>query len=130
MLKEWGDWFKDVFAPCFKSGTDRKYRRSVFEWVKIAEDENDWGKHAASSKNPYVARFKDPKTGEWKEEVRKLTREQIGDKSPKVRQFVKKFYMLMPAGISMIRWSERYLNPYTNGESVKLSSKLSDRSLR
>jgi len=130
MILGWASWFKEVLAVCFKSGTDRKYRRSIFEWVKIAQDENDWGKHAASSKNPYIAKFVDPKTGQWKEEIRKLTREQIGDKSPKVKEFTNKFYKLIPEGISIIRWSEKYLNPFTNGESVKLGPKLSDRSLR
>jgi hypothetical protein len=130
MIREWASWFRDVLAVCFKSGTDRKYRRSIFEWVKIADDENDWGKHAASSKNPYLAKFQDPKTGEWKEEIRKLTREQIGDKSPKVREFTRTFAKLVPAGIGLIRWSEKNLNPFTNGESIKLGPKLSDRSLR
>jgi hypothetical protein len=129
-VREWASWFRDVLAVCFKSGTDRKYRRSIFEWVKIADDENDWGKHAASSKNPYLAKFQDPKTGEWKEEIRKLTREQIGDKSPKVREFTRTFAKLVPAGIDIIRWSEKNLNPFTNGESIKLGPKLSDRSLR
>jgi hypothetical protein len=129
-IREWASWFRDVLAVCFKSGTDRKYRRSIFEWVKIADDENDWGKHAASSKNPYLAKFQDPKTGEWKQEIRKLTREQIGDKSPKVREFTRTFAKLIPAGIDIIRWSEKNLNPFTNGESIKLGPKLSDRSLR
>jgi len=113
-----------------KGGTDRKYRRSLLQWAKISDDEETWGKHAASSKNPYIAKFRDPKTGEWKQEVRKLTREQIGDKSPKVRDFILTFKKLLPAYFRMMEWSERYLHPYTNGESVKLSSKLSDRSLR
>lgn len=113
-----------------KGGTDRKYRRSLLQWAKISDDEDTWGKHAASSKNPYIAKFRDPKTGEWKQEVRKLTREQIGDKAPKVRDFIMTFKRLLPAYFKMMEWSERYLHPYTNGESVKLSSKLSDRSLR
>jgi hypothetical protein len=126
---EWRDWWL-ALSQAMKGGTDRKYRRSIVQWVKIAEDENDWGKHAASSKNPYTARFRDPKTGEWREEIRKLTREQIGDKSPKVREFVSMMRKTVPACLDFVRWSELYLHPFTNGESVKLSGKLSDRSLR
>lgn len=112
-----------------KGGTDRKYRRSILQWAAITDDEETWGKHAASSKNPYIARFKD-KDGNWKQEVRKLTREQIGDKAPKVREFTKTFKSYLPAFYKFMKWSEICLHPFTNGESVKLSGKLSDRSLR
>ena len=83
-VREWKQFWL-LLTQGLKGGTDRKYRRSIVQWVKIAQDENDWGKHAASSKNPYTARFIDPQTGELKEEIRKLTREQIGDVSPKVQ---------------------------------------------
>ena len=126
---EWSEWWR-LLTQSLKPGTDRKYRRSMIQWVKIADDEQDWGKHAASSKNPYLARFRDPKTGEVKEEIRKLTREQIGDVSPKVREFALLFKKAVPYCLDMVRWSEFLLNPWTNGLSVKLSDKLSDRSLR
>lgn len=113
-----------------KGGTDRKYRRSILQWAAITDDEEMWGKHAASSKNPYIARFRDPKTGEWKTEIRKLTREQIGDKAPKVREFTLTFKRYLPAFYRFMKWSELCLHQYTNGESVKLGPKLSDRSLR
>ena len=103
-----------------KGGTDRKYRRSIVQWVKIAQDENDWGKHAASSKNPYTARFIDPQTGELKEEIRKLTREQIGDVSPKVREFALMWKRAVPACFKFLGWSEVYLHPWTNGLSYKI----------
>lgn len=119
-----------ALSRALKNGTDRKYRRSILQWMKIAQDEQDWGKHASSSKNPYLAKFRDPKTGEWKEEIRKLTREQIGDVSPKIRDFSSFFKKTFPAFLDFIRWSEIYLHPFTNGESVKLGPKLSDRSLR
>jgi hypothetical protein len=128
-VREWKQ-FWILLRQGLKGGTDRKYRRSIIQWVKIAQDENDWGKHAASSKNPYVARFIDPKTGAWKEEIRKLTREQIGDVSPKVREFALLFRRSVPACFKFIKWSEIYLHPFTNGLSTKLSDKLSDRSLR
>lgn len=126
---EWRSFWTNL-TQALKPGTDRKYRRSILQWVKIAQDENDWGKHASSSKNPYIARFIDPKTGEWKEEVRKLTREQIGDVSPKVRELSRALRLSVPAVLDMIYWSEICLHPYTNGLSSKLSDKLSDRSLR
>ena len=131
-VKQVRDWtqFWRLLTQGLKGGTDRKYRRSIVQWVKIAQDENDWGKHAASSKNPYTARFIDPVTGDWKEEIRKLTREQIGDVSPKVREFALLFRKAIPACFSFIKWSEIYLHPFTNGLSTKLSDKLSDRSLR
>ena len=123
-----GDFYYNL-SKALKNGTDRKYRRSFLQWVKIAQDEADWGKHASSSKNPYQAKFKD-KDGNWKQETRKLTREQIGDVSPKVRDFAKFFKQTFPAFLDFMDWSQRFLHPYTNGESVKLSEKLSDRSLR
>jgi hypothetical protein len=126
---EWQSFWTHL-TQALKPGTDRKYRRSILQWVKIAQDENDWGKHAASSKNPYIAKFIDPKTGEWKEEVRKLTREQIGDVSPKVRELSRALRLSVPAVLDMIFWSEICLHPFTNGLSTKLSDKLSDRSLR
>jgi hypothetical protein len=131
-VKEVREWktFWQLLTQGLKGGTDRKYRRSIVQWVKIAQDENDWGKHAASSKNPYQARFIDPQTGELKEEIRKLTREQIGDVSPKVREFALLFKKAIPACFKFITWSEYYLHPWTNGLSTKLSDKLSDRSLR
>jgi hypothetical protein len=128
-VREWKQFWK-LLTQGLKGGTDRKYRRSIVQWVKIAQDENDWGKHAASSKNPYQARFIDPETGELKEEIRKLTREQIGDVSPKVREFALLFKKAIPACFKFITWSEYYLHPWTNGLSTKLSDKLSDRSLR
>ena len=128
-VSEWRD-FWNVLSQSLKSGTDRKYRRSIVQWVQIAEAENDYGKHAACSKNPYLAKFRDPKTGEWKTEIRKLTREQCGDVAPKVREFAKLFRKTVPACLDFIKWSEDYLHPYTNGLSVKLGPKLSDRSLR
>lgn len=128
-IREWKQFWK-LLTQGLKGGTDRKYRRSIVQWVKIAQDENDWGKHAASSKNPYQARFIDPQTGEMKEEIRKLTREQIGDVSPKVREFALLFKRAIPACFKFITWSEYYLHPWTNGLSTKLSDKLSDRSLR
>ena len=128
-VREWKTFWK-LLTQGLKGGTDRKYRRSIVQWVKIAQDEDDWGKHAASSKNPYQARFIDPETGEIKEEVRKLTREQIGDVSPKVREFALLFKRAIPACFKFITWSEYYLHPWTNGLSTKLSDKLSDRSLR
>jgi hypothetical protein len=128
-ISEWKE-FWILLTQGLKGGTDRKYRRSVIQWVKIAGDEADWGKHASSSKNPYMARFIDPETGEWKEEVRKLTREQIGDVSPRVREFALLFKRAVPACFDFLKWSEIYLHPYTNGLSKKLSGKLSDRSLR
>jgi hypothetical protein len=128
-IREWKQFWK-LLTQGLKGGTDRKYRRSIVQWVKIAQDENDWGKHAASSKNPYQARFIDPETGEMKEEIRKLTREQIGDVSPKVREFALLFKRAVPACFKFITWSEYYLHPWTNGLSTKLSDKLSDRSLR
>lgn len=128
-VREWKQFWK-LLTQALKGGTDRKYRRSIVQWVKIAQDENDWGKHASSSKNPYVARYIDPVTGDWKEEIRKLTREQIGDVSPKVREFALLFRKSVPACFKFIKWSETYLHPYTNGLSSKLSDKLSDRSLR
>jgi hypothetical protein len=131
-VKEVREWktFWLLLTQGLKGGTDRKYRRSIVQWVKIAQDENDWGKHAASSKNPYTARFVDPQTGELKEEIRKLTREQIGDVSPKVREFALLFKKAVPACFKFLGWSEIYLHPWTNGLSTKLSDKLSDRSLR
>lgn len=128
-VNEWKQ-FWDLLSKGLKGGTDRKYRRSIVQWVKIAEDEDTYGKHAASSKNPYVARLRDPKTGEWKEEVRKLTREAIGDKAPKVREFASLFKKSVPACLDFIIWSEKYLHQYTNSLSVRLHDKLSDRSLR
>lgn len=128
-VREWMTFWK-LLTQGLKGGTDRKYRRSIIQWVKIAGDEEDWGKHASSSKNPYIAKFKDPKTGEWKQEVRKLTREQIGDVSPRVREFALLFKRAVPACFKFIKWSEIYLHPFTNGLSTKLSDKLSDRSLR
>ena len=128
-VREWKQFWK-LLTQGLKGGTDRKYRRSIVQWVKIAQDENDWGKHAASSKNPYQARFIDPQTGELKEEIRKLTREQIGDVSPKVREFALLFKKAVPACFKFLAWSEVYLHPWTNGLSTKLSDKLSDRSLR
>ena len=128
-IREWKQFWK-LLTQGLKGGTDRKYRRSIVQWVKIAQDENDWGKHAASSKNPYQARFIDPETGEMKEEIRKLTRKQIGDMSPKVREFALLFKRAVPACFKFITWSEWYLHPWTNGLSTKLSEKLSDRSLR
>lgn len=127
-VNEWKS-FWQALTIALKSGTDRKYRRSIVQWTKIAEDEDMYGKHAACSKNPYIAKFKD-KDGNWKEEIRKLTREQCGDKAPKVRQLVTLFRRTVPACLDFIAWSERYLHPYTNGGSVKLGPKLSDRSLR
>ena len=128
-VREWKQFWK-LLTQGLKGGTDRKYRRSIVQWVKIAQDEDDWGKHASSSKNPYTARFIDPATGQWKEEIRKLTREQIGDVSPKVREFALLFKKAVPSCLKFIQWSEIYLHPYTNGLSSKLSDKLSDRSLR
>jgi hypothetical protein len=128
-VREWKQFWL-LLTQGLKGGTDRKYRRSIVQWVKIAQDENDWGKHAASSKNPYTARFIDPQTGELKEEIRKLTREQIGDVSPKVREFALLFKKAVPACFKFLGWSEIYLHPWTNGLSTKLSDKLSDRSLR
>ena len=117
-------------TQALKSGTDRKYRRSFTQWMEIAETEADYGKHAASSKHPYMARFRDPKTGEWKEEIRKLTREQIGDKAVRVREFTRFFKKVMPSCLDFIKWSEAYMFPYAAGLSTKLHDKLSDRSLR
>jgi len=128
-VREWKQFWK-LLTQGLKGGTDRKYRRSIVQWVKIAQDEDDWGKHAASSKNPYQARFIDPETGELREEIRKLTREQIGDVSPKVREFALLFKRAIPACLKFVTWSEYYLHPWTNGLSTKLSDKLSDRSLR
>ena len=128
-VREWKQFWR-LLTQGLKGGTDRKYRRSIVQWVKIAQDEDDWGKHAASSKNPYQARFIDPVTGELKEEIRKLTREQIGDVSPKVREFALLFKRAVPACLKFVTWSEFYLHPWTNGLSTKLSDKLSDRSLR
>lgn len=126
---EWGT-FWETLNDALKNGTDRKYRRSVIQWTQIADDENSWGKHAASSKNPYVSRFKDPKTGEWKQEVRKLTREQIGDVAPKAREFASLFKKVIPACLDFVRWSEICMFPYASGLSTKLHDKLQDRSLR
>jgi len=128
-VREWKE-FWILLTQGLKGGTDRKYRRSILQWYKIADDEKSWGKHASSSKNPYIAKFIDPETGEWKEEVRKLTREQIGDVSPKVREFGLLFKKAVPACYDFLIWSHEYLHPYTNGLSKKLSAKLSDRSLR
>ena len=128
-VREWKQFWK-LLTQGLKGGTDRKYRRSIVQWVKIAQDEADWGKHAASSKNPYQARFIDPETGELKEEIRKLTREQIGDVSPKVREFALLWKRAVPACFKFLGWSQIYLHPWTNGLSTKLSDKLSDRSLR
>jgi hypothetical protein len=128
-VNEWNQ-FWQLLTQSLKGGTDRKYRRSVLQWIKIADDESDWGKHASSSKNPYIARFIDPETGQWKEEIRKLTREQIGDVSPRIREFALLFKRSVPACFDFLKWSETYLHPYTNGLSKKLSAKLSDRSLR
>lgn len=128
-VNEWKE-FWILLTHGLKGGTDRKYRRSILQWYKIADDEKSWGKHASSSKNPYIAKFIDPETGEWKEEVRKLTREQIGDVSPKVREFGLLFKRAVPACFDFLEWSQTYLHPYTNGLSTKLSDKLSDRSLR
>lgn len=127
-VNEWRS-FWDVLALALKNGTDRKYRRSVIQWTQIADDEKDWGKHAASSKNPYIARFKD-KDGNWKEEVRKLTREQIGDVAPKAREFALLFKKVLPACLDFIHCSEIYLFPYAAGLSTKLHDKLQDRSMR
>jgi len=126
---EWGT-FWETLADALKNGTDRKYRRSVIQWTQIADDEDSWGKHAASSKNPYVSKFKDPKTGEWKQEVRKLTREQIGDVAPKAREFASLFRKVIPACLDFVRWSEVCMFPYASGLSTKLHDKLQDRSLR
>jgi hypothetical protein len=126
---EWGT-FWETLAEALKNGTDRKYRRSVVQWTQIADDEQNWGKHAASSKNPYVSKFKDPKTGVWKEEIRKLTREQIGDVAPKAREFALLFKRSVPACLDFIRWSEICMFPYASGLSTKLHDKLQDRSLR
>jgi hypothetical protein len=128
-VREWKQ-FWDLLTQALKGGTDRKYRRSIVQWYKASLDELDWGKHASSSKNPYVAKFRDPQTGEIKEEVRKLTREQLGDRAPKIREFALLFKKSVPACLDFIFWSEKYLHPWTNGLSVKLSDKLSDRSLR
>jgi hypothetical protein len=128
-VKEWKQ-FWDLLTQALKGGTDRKYRRSIVQWYKASLDELDWGKHASSSKNPYVAKFRDPQTGEIKEEVRKLTREQLGDRAPKIREFALLFKKAVPACLDFVFWSEKYLHPWTNGLSVKLSDKLSDRSLR
>lgn len=127
-IYEWAT-FWDLLAQGLKNGTDRKYRRSVVQWTQIADDEESWGKHAASSKNPYTAKFKD-KDGNWKEETRKLTREQIGDVAPKAREFAKLFKRSVPACLDMVRWAEIYMFPYASGLSVKLHAKLQDRSLR
>jgi len=126
------DWksFWDALNQAMKPGTDRKYRRSILQWYKAALDEESWGKHAASSKNPYIAKFRDPNTGEIRTEIRKLTREQLGDRAPRIREFALLFKRTVPACLDMIFWAEQYLNEWTNGLSVKLSDKLSDRSLR
>lgn len=131
-VKHVNDWctFWDTLTLALKNGTDRKYRRSVLQWKQIADDENDWGKHAASSKNPYTAKFRDPKTGEWKQETRKLTREQIGDVAPKAREFALLFKRVVPACYDMIKWAEICMFPYASGLSTKLHEKLQDRSLR
>jgi hypothetical protein len=126
---EWKS-FWDALTQAMKPGTDRKYRRSILQWYKAAIDEEMWGKHASSSKNPYLAKFRDPKTGEIRTEIRKLTREQLGDRAPKIREFALLFKKTVPACLDMIFWAENYLNEWTNGLSVKLSDKLSDRSLR
>jgi hypothetical protein len=126
---DWKEFWRGLILA-LKSGTDRKYRRSITQWMKIADDEESWGKHAASSKNPYLAKFRDPKTGEWKEEIRKLTREQIGDKAIRIREFQGFMKKVMPACLDFIRWSEIYMFPYASGLSTKLHEKLSDRSLR
>ena len=128
-IMDWKDYW-DNLSIALKNGTDRKYRRSVIQWTQIAEDENNWGKHAASSKNPYISKFKDPVTGEWKQEIRKLTREQIGDVAPKAREFARLFKSLVPCCLDFIRWSEEYMFPYASGLSTKLHDKLQDRSLR
>ncbi|MGE5661124.1 MAG: hypothetical protein ACM3X1_02645 [Ignavibacteriales bacterium] len=122
--------FWDLLKDAMKSGTDRKYRRSICQWVQIAQTEEDYGKHAASSKHPYMAKVKDPVTGEWHEEIRKLTREQIGDKAVRVREFTKLFKQSVPWALDIIKWSEKYLHPHTNSLSIRLHEKLSDRSLR
>ena len=126
---EWKQ-FWVLLTQALKPGTDRKFRRSILQWYKAAIDESDWGKHAESSKNPYLAKFRDPKTGEIKTEIRKLTREQLGDRAPKIREFAMLFKKSVPACFDMMFWAENYLNEWTNGLSVKLSEKLSDRSLR
>lgn len=130
-VKHVNDWctFWDTLSLALKNGTDRKYRRSVIQWTQIADDEESWGKHASSSKNPYVAKFKD-KNGNWQSEVRKLTREQIGDVAPKAREFALLFKRTVPACYDMIKWAEICMFPYASGLSVKLHDKLEDRSLR
>ena len=118
-----------MLDEAIKGGTDRKFRRSIVQWVKIADDEESWGKHASSSMNPYTAIYKD-KNGEWKEEIRKLTREQIGEKAPKAREFARVFKQTVPAFFDFLKWSETYLHPYTNALSIQLHDKLSDRSMK
>jgi hypothetical protein len=128
-VNEWKQfWY--LLSQALKAGTDRKYRRSIVQWMQIADTEADYGKHAASSKHPYMARFRDPKTGEWRQEIRKLTREQIGDKALRIREFTGFFKKTMPAFLDWVRWSEIYMFPYAAGLSTKLHDKLSDRSLR
>lgn len=125
------DWrtFWDALTEALKAGTDRKYRRSILQWLKIAHDEDAFGKHAACSKNAYLAKFRD-KDGNIKEEIRKLTREQVGDKAPKVRELTATLRKTMPAVLDWIFWAEDYLNAWTSGLSILLHDKLEDRSLR
>ena len=125
---EWAT-FWEMLTSSLKNGTDRKYRRSVIQWKKIADDESDFGKHASASKNPYISKFKD-KNGEWKEEIRRLTREQIGDRAPKAREFALLFKRSVPACYDMIKWAEVCMFPFASGLSTKLHDKLSERSLR
>ena len=118
-----------VLDEALQGGTDRKFRRSILQWIKIADDEESWGKHASSSMNPYTAIYRD-KDGNWKQEIRKLTREQIGEKAPKAREFSRIFKQALPGFFDFLKWSEIYLHPYTNALSIQLHDKLSDRSMK
>lgn len=101
---------------------DRKWKRSWFHWMEIADHAMTWFKHFSSTK--FTKK-------DLKGFYRDLTREQIGAKIKPSLQFARKIYELTPLMFYWDSvWYEYVRLPRGAQQSNDLSAKLSDRSIK
>lgn len=114
------EWAKavDALGDVFQPWTDKKFRKDMQGWLKVQLDNIDFGKHAAGCINYTVSS---------RGEVRKLTREQVGDKYEEIILFALKLYHSAIAFPEMTQWYETQFEPWDADRSVRMFSKLSDK---
>ena len=118
-------------------GTDMKSKRSFCRLVELGDIYDDHGKHGSSSLDKAVGMFKDRLTKEIVRVERSLTREHLGQKIPRVKDIRELLYEYLPGEYALTKWyegdvatkHELSMQRFAVGHSVKLSSKLSDRSI-